>query len=208
VYGYLDDFLFSSERARSAVKTLSGGERNRLLLARLLARPANVLMFDEPTNDLDLETLEVLEAQLIEFPGTLLIVTHDRSFLDNVVTSTLVFEGDGRVEEYVGGYADWIAQRRAPDAVEKTAAPRRSPATAASRPVKLSYNEQREFERLPDRIAALEAEHAELQARVASPEFYKERSSDIHAWLARLDELAREVDAAYRRWDELDRRTG
>ena len=110
MHGYLQDFLFSPERARSPVKALSGGERNRLLLARLFTRPANVLVLDEPTNDLDLETLELLEAQLVEWPGTLLLVSHDRRFLDNVVTSTLVFEGDGRVQEFVGGYEDWIRQ--------------------------------------------------------------------------------------------------
>ena len=113
VHGYLQDFLFPPERARSPVKALSGGERNRLLLARLFTRPANVLVLDEPTNDLDLETLELLEAQLVEWPGTLLLVSHDRAFLDNVVTSTLVFEGDGRVQEYVGGYEDWLRQRAA-----------------------------------------------------------------------------------------------
>jgi ATP-binding cassette subfamily F protein uup len=208
-HGYLEDFLFSPERARSLVKTLSGGERNRLLLARLLTRPANVLVLDEPTNDLDLETLEVLEAQLIAFPGTLLIVTHDRRFLDNVVTSTLVFEGGGRVQEYVGGYSDWLRQRPAPAA----AGPSREPPAArpreappAARRAKLSFNDRRELDELPARIAALEAEQARLQAEAAAPEFYKAGAAAIRAALDRIEALGGEIDRAYRRWDELDSR--
>ena len=157
VHGYLQDFLFPPERLRSPVKALSGGERNRLMLARLLTRPANVLVFDEPTNDLDIETLEVVEALLADFPGTILLVSHDRTFLDNVVTSTLVFEGDGRIEEYVGGYEDWRRHKLA-----TTPVPASPPAPAASappdlsarpvvRPRKLSYKERREFEALPER---------------------------------------------------------
>ena len=210
VYGYLDDFLFSPERARSPVKTLSGGERNRLLLARLLTRPANVLILDEPTNDLDLETLEVLEAQLTAFPGTLLIVTHDRRFLDNVVTSTLVFEGAGRVQEYVGGYADWVAQRPAPAGVGPDASPPREPSREAPIPAprtKLSFNERRELDGLPAQLAALEAEQARLQAQVAGPDFYKEPAGTIKTVLARLEDLTLEIDRSYRRWDELDSRT-
>jgi ABC transport system ATP-binding/permease protein len=209
VYGYLDDFLFSPERARSAVKTLSGGERNRLLLARLLTRPANVLILDEPTNDLDLETLEVLEGQLTAFPGTLLIVTHDRRFLDNVVTSTLVFEGGG-VREYVGGYADWVAQRPAPAASEPDAVPARAPkpeAPVPARKTKLSFSERRELDDLPAQLAALEAEQAALQTQVASPSFYKEPAETIRTMLARLEALTLEIDRSYRRWDELDSRT-
>ena len=209
VYGYLDDFLFSPERARSAVKTLSGGERNRLLLARLLTRPANVLVLDEPTNDLDLETLEVLEGQLAAFPGTLLIVTHDRRFLDNVVTSTLVFEGGG-VREYVGGYEDWVAQRPAPAASEPDAAPARAPkreAPVPARKTKLSFSERRELDDLLAQLAALEAEQATLQTQVASPSFYKEPAETIRTMLARLEELTLEIDRSYRRWDELDSRT-
>ncbi len=209
VYGYLDDFLFSPERARSPVKTLSGGERNRLLLARLLTRPANVLILDEPTNDLDLETLEVLETQLTAFPGTLLIVTHDRRFLDNVVTSTLVFEGDGIVREYVGGYTDWLAQRPARGASEPDAsapAPRRE-APAPAPKTKLSFNERRELDGLPKQLAALEAEQAALQAQVAGPNFYKESAETIKTVLARLAELTLAIDRSYGRWDELDSRT-
>ena len=215
VHGYLRDFLFGPERARSPVKALSGGERNRLLLARLFTRPANVLVMDEPTNDLDLETLELLEAQLVEWPGTLLLVSHDRVFLDNVVTSTIVFEGEGRVEEYVGGYADWLRQRRKQTAAgaESRAAgagkTTEKPAAAAPTPVapkKLSYKEQRELEQLPHRIEVLESEQSQLQATIASPEFYKEKAETIAKALARVPELEAELLAAYARWDELESR--
>ena len=218
VFGYLEDFLFPSERAQSLVKALSGGERNRLLLARLLTRPANVLVLDEPTNDLDIETLELLEAQLAAFPGALLIVSHDRRFLDNVVTSTLVFEGEGRVEEYVGGYADWMAQRAMSAAVGASIAPRQD-ASGASPPrdaiaparrekprTRLSYHEQRELEALPARIAALERELTDAQARIAAPEFYKEPAAAIAEALQRVEAIGVELDAVYRRWDELDSR--
>ncbi len=218
VNSYLEDFLFSPARAQSQVKALSGGERNRLLLARLLTQPANVLVLDEPTNDLDLETLEVVESQLVDFPGTLLIVSHDRTFLDNVVTSTLVFEGGGRIEEHVGGYEEWRRQKvrqasaaREADTrpVRPTGSPRAmSQANATSgaktKNAKLSFSDRREFESLPDRIAALEAEDARLQAEVAHPDFYKEAASAIKATLARIETLRREQHAAYARWDELD----
>jgi ATP-binding cassette subfamily F protein uup len=200
------------------VKTLSGGERNRLLLARLFTRPANLLILDEPTNDLDLETLELLENELVEWPGTLLLVSHDRRFLDNVVTSTLVFEGDGRIGEYIGGYEDWvrtrdtIAQDRA-GSDEERLRPERSggtkPGEAGSpsdRKKKLSYNEQREVESLPARIEALETEQRELQARISGPEFYKEPRTAIDAALARAEALEREVLDAYVRWSDLDGR--
>jgi ATP-binding cassette subfamily F protein uup len=218
VNSYLRDFLFGPERARSPVKALSGGERNRLLLARLFTRPANVLVMDEPTNDLDLETLELLEAQLVEWPGTLLLVSHDRVFLDNVVTSTIVFEGEGRIEEYVGGYADWLRQRRrAADDRSNQAQPRKpseksptEPAPAKGRsgavPAKLSYKEQRELEALPHRIEALESEHAQLQSSVASPDFYKEAADVIAKTMARAGEVEHELLEAYERWDELDAR--
>ena len=209
VYGYLEDFLFPPERARSPVKALSGGERNRLLLARLLTRPANVLILDEPTNDLDLETLEVLEAQLVAFPGTLLIVTHDRQFLDNVVTSTLVFEGDGVVEEFVGGYADWLLQRSRPSApapVRQAVATSEPAPVAAPRRAKLSFKEKREFDELPARIAALEAEQTRLEAAVAAPDFYKEPSSAIKTALDRIAAIPGELERAYQRWGDLDAR--
>ena len=216
VHGYLRDFLFGPERARSPVKALSGGERNRLLLARLFTRPANVLVLDEPTNDLDLETLELLEARLVEWPGTLLLVSHDRAFLDNVVTSTLVFEGGGRVQEYVGGYEDWLRQRAAVlSAAPASAAPGRpEPGSAAGRRAgaggsesrKLSYNERRELDDLPARIETLEAEQHDLNANVAHPAFYKEPAATIEHTLTRLAELQHELTAAYARWDELDSR--
>jgi ATP-binding cassette subfamily F protein uup len=214
VHGYLRDFLFPPERALSKVKALSGGERNRLLLARLFTRPANLLVMDEPTNDLDIETLELLEAQLVDWPGTLLLVSHDRAFIDSVVTSTLVFEGRGRVQEYVGGYEDWLHQRREtvrtaeataiaerPRAV--TRAKEEGPSTA---PRKRSYREEQELLGLPARIEALEQEQQTLSAAVAGPDFYKEGADAIHRTLARLEELQREVLDAYARWDELDSR--
>jgi ATP-binding cassette subfamily F protein uup len=211
VYGYLDDFLFPSERARSKVKTLSGGERNRLLLARLFTQPANVLVLDEPTNDLDIETLELLEAKLVEYPGTLLIVSHDRRFVDNVVTSTLAFEGNGVVREYVGGYEDWVRQRSAatpgeglPVEAPREPVPKQVKATRGS---KLTFNEQREFQALPDRIAALEREHAELQSRVEAPEFYKEGAEAIATTLTSVERVREDLDRAYARWDELDSRS-
>jgi ATP-binding cassette subfamily F protein uup len=218
VYGYLEDFLFPPERARSPVKTLSGGERNRLLLARLLARPANVLVLDEPTNDLDIETLELVEAQLVDYPGTLLVVSHDRQFLDNVVTSTFVFEGDGRVREYVGGYSEWARPRDAAlAAAQATAAARVTPASPSSMdrapdapapaaPRKLSFNERRELQDLPSRIAALERELEELHARVQSAGFYMEGAAAIAAALQRLEDIGREMDEALARWSELDDR--
>jgi ATP-binding cassette subfamily F protein uup len=213
VNAYLRDFLFPPERARSPVRSLSGGERNRLLLARLFTRPANVLVLDEPTNDLDLETLELLEAQLVEWPGTLLLVSHDRVFLDNVVTSTMVFEAEGRVAEYVGGYADWLRQRAAPN--DRRADPRASSSGRHAEPVeasgpsrrKLSYNERRELDRLPARIESLEAEHTRLETDVAGPEFYKEGSDVISRTLARIAEVERELLDAYSRLDDLKTRT-
>jgi ATP-binding cassette subfamily F protein uup len=214
VHGYLEDFLFPPERARSPVKALSGGERNRLLLARLFTRPANVLVLDEPTNDLDLETLELLEAQLVDWPGTLLVVSHDRRFLDHVVTSTIAFEGDGRLVEYVGGYDDWLRQRpataggpAAQSAPVATPEPVRAPvagAAAGSQARKATNKERLEFEALPARIAALEREQERLAAEVAAPEFYRKPAAEITATMARLDALPAELLAAYARWDELD----
>jgi ABC transport system ATP-binding/permease protein len=211
VHGYLRDFLFPPERALSPVKALSGGERNRLLLARLFARPFNVLVMDEPTNDLDIETLELLEERLATWQGTLLLVSHDRAFIDHVVTSTLVFEGDGRVQEYVGGYEDWLRQRRqatpAPMRVSRVDAAAISTDKSPREQRKPSYKEQRELEELPSRIEALEAEQQQLQAAVVSPEFYKRPAAEIHEALARLEELETLLLTAYTRWDALDSRT-
>ena len=202
VNAYLRDFLFPAERAQSPVKALSGGERNRLLLARLFTRPANLLILDEPTNDLDLETLELLELQLAEFSGTLLLVSHDRAFLDNVVTSTFVLEGGGRVGEYLGGYADWLRQR-APLA-EAVAAPRNKAPRARTASTKLSYREQRELEELPARIEALEVEQRTLGAAIADPEFYRQPAASINAALERTQAIEQELLELYGRWDVLD----
>jgi ATP-binding cassette subfamily F protein uup len=212
VHGYLRDFLFSPERARSPVNALSGGERNRLLLARLFTRPANLLVLDEPTNDLDIETLELLEALLTEWVGTLLLVSHDRAFIDHVVTSTLVFEGEGRVQEYVGGYTDWLRQRRHVEPAAKSqarAADAEARATHAIEPGrrKLSYREQQDLERLPERIEAIELEQQQLAAAVAAPGFYKETAETIHTTLARLEALEQALLDAYASWDELDSRS-
>jgi ATP-binding cassette subfamily F protein uup len=217
VNAYLSDFLFPPERAQSPVKSLSGGERNRLLLARLFTRPANVLVLDEPTNDLDLETLELLEAELVNWPGTLLLVSHDRVFLDNVVTSTLVFEGGGRVQEYVGGYEDWIRQRvelpaaaakplLEPVAVAAPPAPQKVEA-AAAHTKKLSYKERRTLEELPEQIRALEAEQRGVEVTIADPAFYRQAPASITATLERATAIAHELVALYGRWDELDSRS-
>jgi ATP-binding cassette subfamily F protein uup len=188
------------------VKALSGGERNRLLLARLLTRPANVLVLDEPTNDLDLETLELLDEQLLAWPGTLLLVSHDRRFLDNVVTSTLVFEGGGTVREYVGGYADWLRASgsglQAPADARSPKPESRSPKPEARK--RRSFREEREYAALPDTIAALEDGQRRLHAEVASPDFYKAPADVIKVTLARLEAIDTDLMAAYARWDELD----
>ena len=212
--GYLQDFLFSPERARAPITKLSGGERNRLLLAKLFARPSNVLVMDEPTHDLDVETLELLEEMLGEYPGTLILVSHDRDFLDNVVTSSLVMEGHGRVGEYVGGYSDWLRQRPAaatstPAAkltpqVAPTPAPASTSAPAAATRRKLGFKEQRELEQLPALIETLEAQVAEATARIASPELYREGSERVLAANQELSGLQARLDAAYARWNELD----
>jgi ATP-binding cassette subfamily F protein uup len=218
VHGYLRDFLFSDERARTPVKALSGGERNRLLLARLFAMPANVVVLDEPTNDLDLETLEMLELRLVEWPGTLLLVSHDRIFLDHVVSSTVAFEGDGRIVEYVGGYEDWLRQRPPPaSSAERGSRSQKSspgaanterPRAGSARPAarKLSYNEQRELQALPKKIEALEIEQAELHAKVNGSSFYKDGTEGIAQTLARLAAVDQELLEALARWDELDSR--
>ncbi|MDD5306095.1 MAG: ATP-binding cassette domain-containing protein [Deltaproteobacteria bacterium] len=205
IYSYLEDFLFSSERARAPVWVLSGGERNRLLLAKLFARPANALVLDEPTNDLDIETLELLENLLVEYEGTVLLVSHDRAFLDNVATSTLVFEGDGRVAEYVGGYDDWLRQRPRPEAFE----PRKPAAKGPQRekPVKpraLTFKERFELDALPARIEALEAEVSRLHAQLADPEFYRTAGVEVARVNVRLVEAEAARATAYDSWAELE----
>jgi ATP-binding cassette subfamily F protein uup len=207
--GYLQDFLFSPERARAPITALSGGERNRLLLAKLFARPSNLLVMDEPTNDLDIETLELLEELLASYAGTLLLVSHDREFIDRVATSTLVLEGGGRVGEYVGGYSDWLRQAppgRANDAAKSARKPatRNEPASAPPAKKKLTYKEARELEQLPATIETLEAELAALHAKLAEPEFYRQGGDAIVAANADIATRQAKLDAAYARWQVLE----
>ncbi|MCP3866645.1 MAG: ATP-binding cassette domain-containing protein [Gammaproteobacteria bacterium] len=206
VISYLQDFLFTPDRARQPVKALSGGERNRLLLARLFARPANVLVLDEPTNDLDMETLELLEELLLEYQGTLLLVSHDRAFLNNVITSTLVFEGGGRVSEYVGGYDDWLRQRGA--RVEAAPVKKTQVTPASNKPrsqaAKLSYKDQRELDGLPQRLEKLEREQQEILDAMAEPAFYQRTGAEISAVQGQLKTLEEALQAAYLRWEELE----
>lgn len=215
VLSYLGDFLFSPQRARTPVKALSGGERARLLLAKLFSKPANLLVLDEPTNDLDVETLELLEEVLLGFQGTVLMVSHDRAFLDNVVTSTLVFEGNGVVREYVGGYQDWLRQGGSPRLLgvaetkeSKTEAPASKPAApvaeAAPAKKKLSYKVQRELEALPGKIDAVEKNIAALQTEIAQPMFYQQTAEHTGETLARLEALQKELDELLERWAELE----
>jgi len=207
VNGYLQDFLFPPERARSPVKALSGGERNRLLLARLFARPANVLVLDEPTNDLDIETLELLEALLQEYEGTLFLVSHDRRFLDNVVTQTIAAEGEGRWMEYVGGYEDWLRQRPAlarPAEPAPSKPPAPEPAARRRNEAKLTYKERKELEALPDRIAGLEAEIANMQERLADPQLYRSQPELARELQSRLPVAEDELEQAMARWVDLE----
>lgn len=232
VMSYLSDFLFSPQRANSPVSTLSGGERNRLMLAKLFAKPFNLLVMDEPTNDLDVETLELLEELLIEYQGTLILVSHDRAFVDNVVTGTLVFEGDSTVNEYVGGYEDWLRQKsgnadnraasgRLNAAIksstsshaesvsdvtpQKTDAQQPDAQKPASKPArKLSFNEKRELEELPKQIEKLDAEQAELTEKMADPEFFQQDKDVIAATTQRLEQIEQELAKVYQRWEELE----
>jgi ATP-binding cassette subfamily F protein uup len=211
VISYLEDFLFEPDRARTPIKALSGGERNRLLLARLFTKPCNVLVLDEPTNDLDAETLELLEDLLVEFGGTLLLVSHDRAFLNEVCTSLLVFEGDGKITEYLGGYDDWQRERTAKAAAlaaadERTKRAAREAATSASEPKvrKLSNKERAELEALPKTIETLEAEQLLLTAKLADPLFFKKPAAEVTRATARLHEIEGLLAAAYVRWAELE----
>ena len=222
VISYLQDFLFEPERARTPARVLSGGERNRLLLARVFTKPANVLVLDEPTNDLDAETLDLLENLLVEFEGTVLVVSHDRRFLDEVVTGTFVFEGEGRVSESVGGYSDWVAEKAkqaktAPGASAVPASGPRANARAIATPSaeaaapapaatkrKLNNREQRELAELPARIEKLETEQAELVAKLADPKFFKSDAAVVRAAEARLREIEKEHAVAFARWEELE----
>jgi ATP-binding cassette subfamily F protein uup len=210
VISYLQDFLFAPDRARTPARVLSGGERNRLLLARLFTKPANVLVMDEPTNDLDAETLDLLEDLLVEYEGTLLLVSHDREFLDNVVTSTLVFEGNGRIGDYVGGYADWLRQRaqaKPPAKVEESKPRRPAPPSAPSpKARKLTAKEKRELDSLPARIETLEKELSELTAKLADPAFYKRDPAAFELARTSLEKTERTHVAAFTRWEELEGR--
>ena len=211
VISYLEDFLFEPARARTPVKALSGGERNRLLLARLFTKPCNVLVLDEPTNDLDAETLELLEDMLVEFGGTLLLVSHDRAFLNEVCTSLLVFEGEGKIAEYLGGYDDWQKERAAKAATAAAAEERaKRAAKEAAAPVpekkarKLTNKERAELEALPKTIEALDAELATLTAKLADPLFFKKPATEVTQATVRLHEVEAKVAAAYTRWAELE----
>jgi len=206
VVSYLQDFLFTPERCQTPVSALSGGERNRLLLAKLFSKPASLLVLDEPTNDLDIDTLDLLEELLAAYAGTLLLVSHDRMFLDRVVSSTLVFEGDGVVREYVGGYSDWLRQRR--PAVADRAPPANKPSIPAhrvrARPAKLSYKDQRELDRLPQHIEELEAEIEDIHGNMADPAFYQSSGDEIAARKQRLCAVEAELRIAYQRWEQLE----
>jgi len=222
IMGYLGDFLFSPERARQPVKALSGGERNRLLLARVFAKPSNLLVLDEPTNDLDIETLELLEELLLDYPGTVLIVSHDRAFLNSVVTSSIVFDAPGQVNEYVGGYDDWLRQRPAhydaptqktgtrtntqeparPGEKAETPAAKSSDKPAAKKPKKLSYKDQREYDALPETIETLETELEALQMQISEPAFYQQTGHETV--LERLNACEAELETAFERWEILE----
>ncbi len=204
VIGYLGDFLFTPQRALTPVKALSGGECNRLLLARLFSRPSNLLILDEPTNDLDIETLELLEELLSSYQGTLLLVSHDRAFLDNVVTSTLWFEGEGKITEYVGGYQDALRQAQKQPVSAQAANVEKSPKEKPKRVVRLTYKEQKELAELPQRIIELEAKQTELQHCIATPDFYQKKAAEIAAVFEELKNVEKELGLAYQRWEILE----
>ena len=212
---YLGDFLFSPERTRTPVKVLSGGEQNRAVLAKLFSEPANLLVLDEPTNDLDIETLELLEEILLNFGGTVLLVSHDRDFMDNVVTSLLVFEGDGIITEHAGSYSDWESRGNRLSAGSGKEGTRETASADASDPAvqtdntavktrKLSYKEQRELDALPEKIETLEQQQTSLESRISDPGFYEQSRDQIDETLAELTALQQELELAYERWTELD----
>jgi ATP-binding cassette subfamily F protein uup len=218
VMSYLSDFLFAPERARSPVKSLSGGERNRLLLARLFAKPANVLVLDEPTNDLDIDTLELLEELLEDYSGTVFLVSHDRAFLDNVVTQVIAAEGDGIWREYVGGYSDWervrpaVAPAPAKSAAKAETKPQSKgeagnpPAAAAPKQKKLSYKEQRELEELPGVIARLEEEQKTISERLSDPELYKRQPEEVQRLNLRFAEIDQLLLDSLEKWESIEAR--
>ena len=210
IYGYLQDFLFTPERARRAARHLSGGERNRLLLARLLTQPSNLMILDEPTNDLDIETLDLLEELLTEYTGTLLLISHDRAFLNNVVTSTFAFMGNGKIREFAGGYDDFKRQT-----TEESTKPPASPSDKTptktqtqKKSTRLSYRENKELEALPKSIERLESEQSELHEKLADPNFFKQPQSLVIETNQRLKELDSELQELYQRWEDLEQRQG
>jgi ATP-binding cassette subfamily F protein uup len=208
VISYLQDFLFAPERCRTPIHILSGGEKNRLMLAKLFAKPANVLVLDEPTNDLDVESLELLEDVLFEYSGTLLIVSHDRAFLNNVVTSTLAFDTEGKVGEYAGGYDDWLLQRPKTETLPppgKKAGKKTTPKPKSPKTRKLGYKETQELKNLPQKIDRLEADQKSLYETLSDPNFYKKTKTEIARAKSRLAELEKEIEAAYLRWEALER---
>jgi ABC transport system ATP-binding/permease protein len=214
VISYLQDFLFSPDRIRQPVKSLSGGEQNRLILARLFSKPANVLVLDEPTNDLDMETLELLEEILLKFEGTLLLVSHDRAFLDNVVTSSIVFEGNAVVNHYVGGYQDWVdhggtfnteqISEKKPEPEPEKETPQQAIKQQAVRPLKLSYKLQRELDQLPENIEKAETELAQLEETISKPEFYEQDQKTIDDTMKKLTVAQKAMEILYARWEEIE----
>ncbi len=208
ILSWLQDFLFSPQRARTPVSALSGGERNRLLLAKLFTKPCNLLVLDEPTNDLDVETLELLEELLLQFPGTVLLISHDRAFVDNVATSVIAFEGKGNVREYIGGYQDWLRQRSAPDLSSSDkvvdAKPEKTAPVRTDKPKKLSYNEQRELEQLPAKIEQLENQMQELQTQLNDPQLYRSDANKASALSQQLQQCETTLSQAYARWETLE----
>lgn len=203
IMSYLQDFLFSPARVRSLVKNLSGGERNRLMLAKLFMKPCNVLVLDEPTNDLDVETLELLEEQLTNFTGTILLVSHDRAFLNNIVTSTLAIEDNGRIMEYVGGYDDYLRQRKVCKEEAKKEVKQKTKLTTKVS-FKLSFNEERELKELPQKIQTLENELQEIHNKLSDPNFYKSSGDDVSSFTKKLQEIEEELEISYARWEELE----
>ena len=205
IIGYLEDFLFPPERSRSPVRVLSGGERNRALLAKIFTKPSNVLVMDEPTNDMDTDTLELLEEMLMEYKGTVLLVSHDREFLNNIVTSTIVFEGNGKLVEYVGGYDDWLRQRNTAARAGKEKAPKGGKSRQQREYARtLTFKEKKEIEALPALIESLETEREKLYVSLADPDFYKQDVTRVPAIKARLEELEKAIPAAYKRWELLE----
>ncbi len=206
IIGYLKDFLFTPDRARSPISVLSGGERNRLLLAKLFSKPANILVLDEPTNDLDIETLELLEELLLDYKGTILLVSHDRAFLNNVVTNTFVFEKNGAVQEYAGGYDDWLRQKKSVDPIKeaKPSKKKNKKGLQKERAGKLTFKEKHELKALPGKIEELETEQQQLFEKLADPAFYQQKGPQAGEAKVRLEKLEQELETAYKRWEELD----